>query len=294
MSITTPSLTRVVDKVVDRGAAAHAGKVLATLKQLFRYAQARGYIDISPAYPMSPGDLGVVSNIRERALDTDDEGEAQADLVEIRALWHALDKAPRLSVQNRIGTKILLLTGVRSGELRLARWEHIDFDSATWKIPASNTKNARAWTVPLSQLVVDLFNKLQKASEESPWILPSFTEEEGPITDKALARSIKRLFSLKNAKGEKLLPIEYFTPHDLRRTLRTHLSRLSVAPHIAEKCLNHSLSKLGKTYDRHTYLDERRRALEIWATEIDLAVRSQDNVTAMHSETTVKEYHETA
>ena len=62
MSITAPLLARVVDKVVDRGAAAHAGKVLATLKQLFKFAQARGYIDISPATPLSPVDLGVVSN----------------------------------------------------------------------------------------------------------------------------------------------------------------------------------------------------------------------------------------
>jgi integrase len=220
-SITTPTLAGVVDKVVDRGATVHANKVLGTLKQVFNFAQGRGFVDLSPAHPLKAQDLGVVSNIRERALDTDDEGEAQADLVEIRALWRALDKAPRLSPQNRLGTKILLLTGVRSGELRLARWENINFDNATWKIPASNTKNAKAWTVPLSPRVLDLFNKLQKAAEGSPWVLPSFTGE-GPITDKALARGVKRLFSLKDDEGNNLLPIDHFTPHDLRRTLRTH------------------------------------------------------------------------
>ena len=274
-SITTPTLARVVDKVVDRGATVHANKVLGALKQVFNFAQARGFVDRSPAHPLKAQDLGVVSNIRERALDTDDEGEAQVDLVEIRALWRALDRAPRLSPQIRIGTKILLLTGVRSGELRLARWQHINFDNATWKIPASNTKNARAWTVPLSPRVLDLFNKLQKAAEGSHWVLPSHIGES-PITDKALARAVKRLFSLKDAEGNNLLPIDYFTPHDLRRTLRTHLSRLGVAPHIAEKCLNHSLSKLGKTYDKHTYLDERRAALEKWAVVVDLAIKPQE------------------
>jgi integrase len=287
VSITTPTLTRVVDKVVDRGAKAHAGKVLATLKQLFKYAQVRGYTDISPAYPLNPGDLGVVTNVRERALDIDEEGEAQTELVEISALWRALDKAPKLSPQNRYGTKILLLTGVRSGELRLARWEHIDFNNATWKIPASNTKNAKAWTVPLSPLVLDLFERLQAVAEDSPWVLPSFAKEltgeftgkvsdKNPMTDKALARSVKRLFSLKDAKGNSLLPIDYFTPHDLRRTLRTHLSRLGVAVHIAEKCLNHSLGRLEQTYDRHTYIDERREALNKWATDVALAVNSRE------------------
>jgi integrase len=283
VSITTPTLTRVIDKVVDRGAKSHAGKVLATLKQLFKYAQVRGYTDISPAYPLNPGDLGVVTNVRERALDTDEEGEAQTELVEIAAFWRALDKAPKLSPQIRYGAKILLLTGVRSGELRLARWEHIDLDNATWKIPASNTKNAKAWTVPLSPLVLNLFEKLQEAADGSPWVQPSFAKEltgqftgkfigENPITDKALARAVKRLFSLKDAKGNSLLPIEYFSPHDLRRTLRTHLSRLGVPVHIAEKCLNHSLGRLEQTYDRHTYIDERRDALNKWAAEVDLAV----------------------
>jgi integrase len=64
---------------------------------------------------------------------------------------------------------------------------------------------------------------------------------------------VKRLFRLKDAKGNKLLAIEPFSPHDFRRTLRMHLSRLGIALHIAEKCLNHSLTKLGKTYDKHTY-----------------------------------------
>ena len=89
---------------------------------------------------------------------------------------------------------------------------------------------------------------------------------------------MKRLFSLKDAEGNNLLPIDYFTPHDLRRTLRTHLSRLGIAPHIAEKCLNHSLSKLGKTYDKHTYLDERREALEKWATVVDLSIKPRETV----------------
>jgi integrase len=276
-SITTPVLAGVVDKVVDRGATVHANKVLGTLKQIFNYAQARGFVDLSPAHPLKAQDLGVVSSVRERALDTDDEGEAQADLVEIRALWHALDKAPKLSPQCRSGTKILLLTGVRSGELRLAQWEHIDFDHATWKIPAGNTKNTRAWTVPLSPQAVDLFKTLQKSAEGSQWVLPSITGE-GPITDKALARAVKRLFNLEDAEGNSLLPIANFTPHDLRRTLRTHLSRLGVALHIAEKCLNHSLGRLEQTYDRHTYIDERREALNKWATEVDKAVNPRSNV----------------
>jgi integrase len=56
--------------------------------------------------------------------------------------------------------------------------------------------------------------------------------------------------------------LEPFTLHDLRRTLRTQLSALNIAPHIAERCLNHKRKGIQATYDRHDYLDERRGALE--------------------------------
>jgi integrase len=60
-----------------------------------------------------------------------------------------------------------------------------------------------------------------------------------------------------------------FTIHDLRRTARTHLGKLNVAPHIAEKCLNHKTKGVGGTYDRHDYFDERRDALAKWADFVD-------------------------
>jgi integrase len=279
-TVTTTTLVGVVDKVIDRGARAHAGRVLSTIKQTFKWAQVRGYVELSPASPLDASSLDVGSNIRERALDVDDEGEAQTTLAETTALFNALDAAPRLSAQIRIGLKLLLLTGVRSGELRLARWEHVDLDNALWKIPASNTKNAKAWSVPLSDTAVTLFKELDDESNGSDWVLRS-ADREAPITDKAMARAVRRLFSLKDKNDKRLLDIPRFYPHDLRRTLRTHLSRLGVAPHIAEKCLNHSLSKIGQTYDKHTFIDERREALQLWANSIESALNPHKNVTIL-------------
>lgn len=154
-TIRTPTLAHLIVGVVERPAPTHAGKVLAIVKQMFSFAEGRGYIDRNPATSLKREDLGVVDSIRERALDCDEEGDAQPELAEIVELWRALDNAPRLSPQIRNGLKILLLTGVRSGELRLARWEHIDFNKGTWFIPKGNTKNAKAWTVPLVPFVLD-------------------------------------------------------------------------------------------------------------------------------------------
>ncbi len=58
--------------------------------------------------------------------------------------------------------------------------------------------------------------------------------------------------------------IEAFTVHDLRRTARTHLAAIGVAPHVAELCLNHKPRGVGAIYDRHSYFNERRVALQSW------------------------------
>ena len=65
------------------------------------------------------------------------------------------------------------------------------------------------------------------------------------------------------ARVEHGLP--HFTVHDLRRTMRSQLAALGIAPHVAERCLNHKLKGVEGVYDRHDYLEERRQALEQWA-----------------------------
>ena len=281
-AITTTTLVHTIDKVIDRGAKAHANKVLNTVKQVFRWAQVRGYIEVSPAAPLEAKTLGVGSQIRERGLDLDDEGEAQAKLVEIPAFWSALDAAPRMSKQISLGLKLLLLTGVRSGELRLARWENIDLDKGLWKIPAENSKTGKPWTVPLSDTVTALLRQLKSEANDSDWVMRG-RDRRKTIDDKAIGHALRRLFTLKDKDGNPLLDVPHFTAHDLRRTVRSHLARLGVAPHVAEKCLNHSLSKIGKTYAKHTYIDERREALQLWADTVVLAINPRQNVVVLEA-----------
>ena len=56
--------------------------------------------------------------------------------------------------------------------------------------------------------------------------------------------------------------------HDLRRTMRTHLSSLPVADLVAELVIAHAKYGLHKVYDQHAYRDEKRRALELWANKL--------------------------
>ena len=263
-SLTAPIVAEMIEGVVNRGAQTHAGSVLSITKQMFKFAESRGYIERSPAYSLDRKDLGVVDNIRDRHLDSD----------EIKALWQALDKAPRMSAQVRIGLKILMLTGVRTGELLKARWEQIDFNKGEWFIPEENSKTT-AWIVPLVPAVRALFHELKEIAEDveedeepSPWVMAGRTD--GPITDKVLGRAMRRLFELKDKNGDPVLDIPKCRPHDFRRTLRTHLEDLGIEPHISEKCLNHSLGRIERTYNRNTLLTQRREALQRWADHVDL------------------------
>lgn len=282
-TLTAPTVAAVVESVVDRGAATHAGKVLAVTKQLFRFAESRGYIDRSPAYSLDRKDLGVMDNIRDRYLSGD----------EIRAVWRALNIAPRLSAQIQIGLKLLLLTGVRTGELLQARWEHIDLDKGEWFIPEENSKTV-AWTVPLVPTVIKLFEELKDLTANSPWVMASAMSSTGHIDEKAPGHALKRLL-VKEIKDPRtgvncrLLDIPRFVPHDFRRTLRTHLddlkmidpetrAHIGVPPHVSEKCLNHSLGRIEATYNKNTLLKQRRAALEAWANYVDLVVHARDNV----------------
>lgn len=300
-TLTTRDCAAVVERVVDRGATVHAGKVLVLLKQLLRFAQARGYTDRNPADPLDPKDLGVVSNMSNRALTAE----------EIPLFWEALDAVgapvpirrpdPRtgkvqtyeqcvltITPATRAALKLLLLTAVRTGELLKARWEHVDFKAKTWTIPVANQKltktqesRARPFVIALAPTAIALLQELQKMAGESPWVMASPGAKLGRYTDQALSHAMRRL--QEGTKPVLAFPGGPASPHDLRRTARTHLSRLKVPDWIAERVLNHSLGKIVATYDQHDYFDERREALQLWSEYVlRLVDPAASNVIPLH------------
>ena len=276
--ITAPIIGSAIMAVVDRGAAVHAGKVLNLTKQMFAFGESLGYLNRNPAASLKADNLGIESNVRDRHLSSD----------EIRKFWKAVDAAPRMSEQTKVALRLLLLTGVRSQELLLAKWEHVDLDQAEWTIPVENqkltlkqTKKAKPFVIPLPESALTLFKELKNIAGKSPWVMAS-EAGGGHYTDKALSRAMRRLFDLKIEKEGRrvpLLKIEPASPHDLRRTMRTAMAEhLDIQPHVAEKCLNHSLGRLEGTYNHATLFTQRREALAQWADWIDLIVTDRDNV----------------
>ena len=81
--------------------------------------------------------------------------------------------------------------------------------------------------------------------------------------------------------GQELQP---WVIHDIRRTMRTHLSALPVPDLVRELVIGHAKPGLHKVYDQHAYLDEKRRALELWTARLRAIIdpKSATNVVPMH------------
>ena len=62
--------------------------------------------------------------------------------------------------------------------------------------------------------------------------------------------------------------VTHWTPHDLRRVIRTHMSRLRVRRKIAERVIAHKPVGVEAIYDRYEYLEEKREAHAAWEVEI--------------------------
>ena len=83
-----------------------------------------------------------------------------------------------------------------------------------------------------------------------------------PISNATLGKAVTRAALPLEIKHVE--PWGRWTPHDLRRTMRTGLSACRIAPHIAELAIGHGKKGLIQTYDQHEFGDEIRHALEAW------------------------------
>ena len=75
------------------------------------------------------------------------------------------------------------------------------------------------------------------------------------------------------------MPADDWTLHDLRRTVTTAMASLGVAPHVADRVLNHqsgTISGVAAVYNRFVYLEERKAALEAWGRFVESLVRLED------------------
>ena len=246
---------RLTDALVDAGKPAAAHRLHEIIRRIGRWAARRDEIDLNPFSNMDPPAPKV---IRDRYLKPD----------EIKAVWEAWDAAAYPF--GPLG-KMLLATAQRLNECARMQWPEIDRDNAVWIIPPERTKSGRETEVPLSSLALEILDAL-----------PRFTEGEYVFTTTSGERPVSG-FSRAKARTDNLSGVSGWRLHDLRRTARTGLAEIGVPQIVAEKVLNHAeRNVLVATYDRHEYADEKRDALERWASRLRAILEPPpDNVIAL-------------
>lgn len=239
-SVTTREIADMLRAYGQRGKIT-ANRLFAITRHVFRYAVEAGYLDQSPAAGLSRRVAGGPENHRDRTL-TDDE---------IRLVWAA--EGPHTPL-----FRFLLLTGQRIGEAQLMRWEHVRADR--WHIPAEHSKNRRPHEVHLSAPALA--------------VLRDHGKPRGLILGGTSATSVQawlKRWCERNGVEPR------FTPHDLRRTFATRLYGLGIAPHVVERCLNHTLQGVTATYNQHDYHDECADAWNLWAGELERILEAQND-----------------
>lgn len=213
--------TEVLDairKVEKRGATELSHRILQNCSTVFRFGIATGLADYNPA-----GDLqGALKSHKAQNYPAFTANELPTFLAKLEAV--------ETSPQNKLAIKLLLLTFVRQGEMRQAKWEHVDWKAKEWRIPAENTKMRTRHIVPLAKQTLSLLKELQTITGESPYLFPSQQRQKKPVmSENTVNMVLKRM----GYKGQ-------MVGHGFRALASTALNEMGFKPDIIERQLAHA------------------------------------------------------
>lgn len=286
----------LLEGIVKRGAPGGANNTFKIIRKMFNFAVARDIIEHTPCAGVEmPSPL----NKRDKVLTEND----------IRTFWYALDTC-HVSDDIRRTLRMILLTGQRPGEIVGMHTKEIDDTGRWWTIPVERSKNKREHRVYLTDTALNLIGELKKIDPKTgkklidpdtgkeidkgyifpcPKENPKSGKEQG-IHTSAVAHVIRRNFaSPVRMKGkdvydksgkpvtENLLGVDFFTPHDLRRTCATLMSEIGIQDETIDAVLNHKKQGVIGTYNRNKYNKEKQAALEAWERKLNSIISGTES-----------------
>ena len=159
------------------------------------------------------------------------------------------------SLITRNAAKLVMLTGVRTQEMRFATWDEIDFENALWEIPPERMKMRRPHLVPLSRQVIELLKQLEPITKNFPYIFIGRNSRKKPISKE----SVNQVIELLGYKGRA-------TGHGFRHTMSTILHEHGFDSAWIETQLAHiDKNSIRGTYNHAQYLEKRREMMQWYA-----------------------------
>lgn len=250
--VTRTHLYGVIKAIEGRGAAVVAENVRKWCSSVFRYAMQSDRADSDPAASL----VGVVHRPKIKhnlALNPD----------QVRDLLVRLDDAGG-NRTTRIAVELLLLTFVRTAELRKAIWAEFDQKNPTlWRIPAERMKMDEEHLVPLSAQARALIDELRTITGASKWLFPNYRRPDDVMTATTINRALERM-------GLNGIGTLGFSAHGFRGTASTLLHERGFQPEAIERQLAHAKrNQVQAAYNKAQYLEIRVQMMQHWADFID-------------------------
>ncbi|WP_244433438.1 tyrosine-type recombinase/integrase [Bradyrhizobium japonicum] len=264
----------LLDAIVSRGSPVTANRALAVIRKMFAWAASRDIVAASPCNGINPPST---EKARDRVLSN----------AELSLVWRAAE-----AVGWPFGPliQLLILTVQRRDEVADMNRAELRLDDRLWVIPKERVKNGQEHEVPLSAPASALFERLPQVGRSE---LVFTVTGETPVS--GFSRAKKRIDAeiLKLQKADAIAvgddpagvqPLPNWTLHDLRRTGASGMARIGINLPVIEKVLNHSSGSFRGVvgvYQRHSYSDEKRKALEAWANFVQSTASDKRSTNAV-------------
>lgn len=248
-------LLNVLKKMEDRGATEKAKKVRQRCGEVFRYAIVTGRAEYNPAPDLTSAMQGHEST-HYPFLTTE----------ELPAFFKALAgySGSELVV---LAARLLIITGVRTGELRGALWSEIDTDKALWEISAERMKMRRPHIIPLSNQALAIIEQIRAMTGTFPLLFPGRNDPSKTMSEASINQVFKRIGYTGRVTG-----------HGFRHTMSTILHEQGYNTAWIEIQLAHvDKNAIRGTYNHAQYLDGRREMLQ-WYADYMESLENDGNV----------------
>jgi integrase len=246
-SVGAAHLMGIMKDVEERGAPTIAILIRQWSSAIFRYAIVNLRAEVDPAASLK----GLVSKPRTKHK----HALTQSELPEFLSRLDESQGAPQVEIAMRL----LLLTFVRTAELRKATWSEFDLERALWEIPAERMKMRTPHLVPLSKQALELLRRLKAIDGSRPLLFPNHRDPTRPMCPTTLNRRLERM----GYAG-------YFSAHGFRATATTRLVSMGWSEPVVDRQLAHQeRNKTRRSYNHAAFMDERVPMMQAWADFLD-------------------------
>ncbi|HGD3635066.1 TPA: tyrosine-type recombinase/integrase [Enterobacter hormaechei] len=243
-------LLNVLRRMESRGATEKAKKVRQRCSEVFRYAIVTGRAEYNPAADLTSAMSGHES--KHYPFLTVEE------LPDFFKALSSYTGSPLVV----LAARLLILTGVRTGELRGAFWSEFDLEKAVWEIPAERMKMKRPHLVPLSTQAQEIVQQLKVMSGQYPLVFPGKNDPRKTMSEASINQVFKRIGYTGRVTG-----------HGFRHTMSTILHEEGFNTAWIETQLAHvDKNAIRGTYNHALYLEGRREMMQWYADYIEASL----------------------